>query len=317
MGNSVSNIQLDLKGGYIKDTIVISAAVHGNVIINADGTIDEFVIPEQITEFYKVNAVSPGVCNIIDPENRSIDAVYKAEKKPVSSTKQTFTTNINTNIRTILRENNLREPLSTISEKIAIELKSMYSQRIREKEEEKLSEYTEFYTEFEKGFKSINCLKGGKRNMINKNYKIGYTENSYAEDWSIRCLNFTYGNSPDLFETVFRYFNPGVKISRTETDLTITTEQLVNFLMYQGITKIIFVDLTCNVFYITNPDGSLNYDYENIYTEDPNKKPIITEAIQKMNNIPYGGGNKIRKRKNKKSKSKSKKNVKSRKLYSF
>ena len=270
------------------ETVFISINVHGCIEIkntNASG----FRIPADINNFYKINVVSPSLSNIVDTvTDSSIDTLNKLEKckgfQRYNNSKEVYVDEINNNIRSIIFNN--METIGNVSNNIAKWLKWYYFEAFKDKPFDAYSR--EFTDNLHRGFQVINCLENNRgRTMINKIYTIT-GEHSPTEDWSIRCLNFNYGQSPDLFEEIA---GPNTRIGKS-----ITTEELLKYLVKNGARNIVIIDLSCNVFCGDN----VNLSDRNTRSLKNNPENII--------GFPYGGK---KNRKFKYNKSKSKKNNKS------
>ena len=272
------------------ETVFISINVHGCIEIkntNASG----FRIPADINNFYKINVVSPSIPNIVDiVKDSSIDTLQELEKcqgfQRYNNSKEVLVDEINNNIRNIIFNN--RETLGSVSNTIAEWLKWYYFEAFKDNPFDAYSR--EFTDNLHRGFQVINCLENNRsRTMINKIYTIT-GEHSPTEDWSIRCLNFGYGQSPDLFEEIAG--------PNTRSGKSITTEQLLKYLVENGARNIVIIDLSCNVFCGNN----VNLTDRNIRSLKNNSKNIT--------GFPYGGQ---KNRKSKKSKSKKYNKSKSKK----
>jgi len=271
------------------ETTIISITTHGEIrlnnIINNISEIEyidsiptvlpTFEINNKISEFYKYNAVVPGVVNFVDSDDESEEPdktkKFSCKKDDYEILLENDVATIHTNIREIILRNGGGgggadiEPHSISSEIASSTQKFMDTMLVKitglKKELEKkikknnlteeddclLKYYTDFINNAAKGSSFINCLERGKRTMVNKTFVL-LPENvsPTSEDWSITCLNYPFTMHRNIFDEIYSYYNDGVVgLSRR----IVTMEQIVNYLADRGVVNLIVIDLTCSLIF--------------------------------------------------------------------
>lgn len=318
------------------ETTIISISTHGeirltsdianisDIVYDTDGiatVLPTFNINPHIQEFYKYNAVVPGVVNYIQGSD-AIDDPTKIEK--ISRSKggyEAYDLLLDNNISVIHK--NARDIIShttgidaisrEISEYVTNYIASMITSITAQKKDldnkkEPLSTdelqtykfYTDFINNAAKGSRMINCLKGSRK-MINKTFVL-LPENISPtnEEWTITCLNDPFNAHRSIFDDVY---NAHYGVSRSSVRLgrrSITLEQVVNYLANNGVVRLMIIDLTCNLVYGPYDDDLSVPDIQ--YVERTSR--MFRRGV--LGNIGYGGKKRKYSRANKISTTKSK-----------
>lgn len=298
-------------------TVVLSFTTHGEILLNSPVTdpteitftreglatnIPTFHLDPRIKEFYKFNAVPPGVINFVEGDD-TID-VYDIEK--TRHLEKLFNESgnvakINSGIRKIINGDIIQKTTNlykyaediaelvkivtatTISEK-KLDEKTMKKELHKESDSEKLEEYNdivEYLNSQDKSQLLVNCMeKDGF--MVNKTYILGKNDVSPSggEDWTLSCLNlpFTQG---DIFDDILIWKNVSLPKSekiplKGEARGSVTLKDVTDFLAANEVRRIIIIDLTCAPFAVN----------------DAYYSGQITRRFRKdiSGKIPYGGG---------------------------
>lgn len=282
---------------------IISISTHGEIRLNRDITSAEeitydragyanvlptFQINSKIQEFYKFNAVIPGLMSYVGGDD-VFDDISEVEKMLKERSYDAYDSligkevgTIHGNVRDIIQRTpflNGRENLSSRANvsSLAFEIGAMVKQNIDHlsdviKDEIKmlqrkgpLDEYEKDRLELDQGFiynydhvsNTINCLAGGNRTMINKTFFLTDTDIAPRENWSITLLNEPINKRIRIFEEIYNNLRSVLRSSTRNPRRSITMEQIVNYLADNGVKKLIVIDLTCcPIFgpYVDDPD---------------------------------------------------------------
>ena len=299
-------------------TVILSITTHGEILLNSPVTdptkitftpdgfptnIPTFQLDSRIKEFYKINAVAPGVINYVEGDD-AID-VYDIER--ARDLEELFNdsgdvTKINVGIRQFINNNvtkkrlyDYAEEITNIVKKVANNVvlekkqdeKTMKTELARVSDPEKLEEFIDIVEYLNAHDKSQLLVNGRAKDgyMVNKTYILGKDDVSPSggEDWSISCLNFPFLQA-DIFNDILIWKNstlPKPEKIRTKGAErgTVTLKDITDFLAAQEVTRLIIVDLTCAPFAVddTYYSGKITRRFRN-------------DILRK--GIPYGGGKK-------------------------
>jgi hypothetical protein len=333
-------------------TTIISISTHGEIRLNkeitnvsdikydtdglASSVLPVFQINPNIKEFYKYNAVVPGVFSYAAGNSDFGDGM-DAEKS--SRSKNGIETGdlivgeevsaVNRSVRDII----LKTPgfdrvsMSTLSQEIANEVKHQtqgiktkvegYKKDLERKRKEQGGEldeedeyslrfFTDYLNTYPQANKIVNCLEGGNRKMVNKTFLLNSNDLSPAEDWSITCLNNPFIQRNKIFDEVYNSIRGSSRLTGRNRRRTITLQEIVDYIGNNGAERLIIIDLTCcPVFgpYIDDPNVA-DTEYKGATIR------MIRRNIFNDGRGKYGGGKK-RRNKTIRSKKTSKKNKKS------
>jgi hypothetical protein len=335
-------------------TTIISISTHGEIRLNkeitnvsdikydtdglASSVLPVFQINPNIKEFYKYNAVVPGVFSYAAGNSDFGDGM-DAEKS--SRSKNGIETGdlivgeevsaVNRSVRDII----LKTPgfdrvsMSTLSQEIANEVKHQtqgiktkvegYKKDLERKRKEQGGEldeedeyslrfFTDYLNTYPQANKIVNCLEGGNRKMVNKTFLLNSNDLSPAEDWSITCLNNPFIQRNKIFDEVYNSIRGSSRLTGRNRRRTITLQDIVDYIGNNGAERLIIIDLTCcPVFgpYIDDPNVA-DTEYKGATIR------MIRRNIFNDGRGKYGGGKKRhsrkRKYKNQSLKRKNKKN---------
>ena len=227
-------------------TIVITINTHGFIIINEDGLYDTFKVKRGVT-FYKINAVTPGVCNILwDEQNQSnINIIEEALNK----------------VRTDYVESGNIVPMSMYDfsnkvRNILYSYQTLYQKDLKKEMVEKKSvgEQVEIHQEylhhFDKGFTLCDFTN---TNIINKGFNRSNEEGmGDHHDWQITAVNMP--SKPDILKNI--NLEKGIGIHHHGTSET-TLKEIIGHLYRHGVKRILMVDFSCANFVDENFDDVL------------------------------------------------------------
>lgn len=327
------------------ETVILSITTHGEIpvelkpIADKHGKITEintpitYEIPESIQEFYKFNAVAPGIINFvlgdnevdvseIEKINRQLKQDYKkniAKFKEIIDGDEVSTMNLM--IRDYMGRHSIEgKSIKKIAETLLPKIKESISERLMNQESSlqdsikelkkvkkdqdtdaiatlssEIADIQQYLHAFSRGDQLVNCITPS-RIMINKQYSLEKHNTSINEDWSITCLNMPL-NQGSLYTKIVEWKNGA---SRGEHRQTVRLSDIVNYLAEHGVTRLFIVDLTCAPF--SNPDSYLEYNADS--------RRMRNNIIGTVSKIPYGG-----KRRHDKTKRRSNRTNKTRKNY--
>jgi|LauGreDrversion4_2_1035121.scaffolds.fasta_scaffold86942_2 hypothetical protein len=292
MGQSASTEQgdfyMDPNSKIFPKTTILSLTTHGEIRLKSevrnaadikydkDGLptiLPTFQVNENIREFYKFNAVVPGVVNYAGG-NDDFGDIGDIEKSLRSKGGHEFAdlivgeevSTVNNDVRNIIdktpfldRTNldllardisqTVKRDFGPVKGKIQNYQKSLLAESKKEEldddDELSLRLYTDFLNNYDKSLNVVNCLKDGNRKMVNKTFFLGSEDLSPGENWSITCLNYPFVKRNRIFEEVYNNSIGSKKSSTRKVRRSITLEQLVNYLAENGVERLIIIDLTC------------------------------------------------------------------------
>jgi hypothetical protein len=282
--------------GPFPETAIISITTHGEIDLNGVkgdipnmNMIPQFTINPKIQQFYKYNAVAPGVINfILGDEDIDIRDIERSNTKKIEQlfADKVDASKINGAVRTVLQKYNdktinetaLPEILTTINTVVDEQMKGM----VREKEEEKinlekqrsqalagktdkatgklitfnhddtelLQIAAEYVNRYTNGRTIIDCISDNpQRMMVNKTYSLQKDNVSMGGEDWSISCLNFKFGRENIFDSI-----AGIVGSRNK-DRKITLEQLVDYLAENGAKRLIVVDLTCTPFFIKDKDG--------------------------------------------------------------
>lgn len=236
------------------ETAVLVFTTHGDIQVrnsrNPELTeeVDDFFIPEGM-EIVILNAVSPGVPNLLPPKNVA----------PFVRIVRNATSHFNS--RSPMKE--MKEIVQTIKnqilerddqpENVAKEIRSANELYTNDGE---IMAYHNRSHEFL--YKIKTYTKGTKSLIPNKEYlredKLLYKINDNGEkikiknsNWKLNLLNSDISTDEDLMDTLNPNAGKTRNASSREGNTTTRLETIINELYNRGVRKLIIIDLTCSV----------------------------------------------------------------------
>jgi gas vesicle protein len=303
------------------NTVILSITTHGEIpvelktITSIGGSSTQtnvpktFTIPDSIQEFYKFNAVAPGIINFVAGDNdihvSDVEKINNGLKRNYREYIPQFTeiidgdevSTMNLMIRNHMERNNItKKSIKHTADKLLPKIKASISERLTNQEEslkdsikelkkgkkkEEIDELTEeindiqhYIRSFPRGDQLVNCITAS-RTMINKQYSLGKHDRSRNEDWSITCLNMPR-NQGSLYTKIIE--SKGETTRGTQI-APVNLSDIVTYLAERGVTRLFIVDLTCAPF--SNDAGYLEYNADG--------RRIRNNIIGTLTKMPYGG----------------------------
>lgn len=299
-------------------TVILSITTHGEIILKEPVTdptkitftpdgfptnIPTFQLDSRIKEFYKFNAVAPGVINYVEGDDElDVYDIERARDLEKLFNESGDVTKINVGIREFINNNDNNthnKRLYEYAEEISNIVKEVASAVIPEKKQdektmkkelagvsdpEKLEEFVDIVEYLNSHDKSQLLVNGKAKNgyMVNKTYVLGKDDVSPSggEDWTISCLNFPFLQA-DIFNDILIWKNAALPKSdkirlRGAQRGAVSLKDITDFLAAQGVTRLIIVDLTCAPFALDDTfySGKITRRFRN-------------DILRK--GIPYGG----------------------------
>lgn len=298
-------------------TVILSITTHGEIILKEPVTdptkitftpdgfptnIPMFQLDSRIKEFYKFNAVAPGVINYVEGDDEmDVYDIERARDLEKLFNDSGDVTKINVGIREFIsnNDNTHKKRLYDYAAEISNIVKEVASAVISEKKQdektmkkelagvsdpEKLEEFIDIVEYLNSHDKSQLLVNGNAKDgyMVNKTYVLGKDDVSPSggEDWTISCLNFPFLQA-DIFNDILIWKNGALpkpdKIRlRGAQRGAVSLKDITDFLAAQGVTRLIIVDLTCAPFAVddTYYSGKITRRFRN-------------DILRK--GIPYGG----------------------------
>lgn len=339
--NDTSTITSDKE----QKTVILSITTHGEIpvelkpIADKHGKITEintpitYEIPESIQEFYKFNAVAPGIINFVAGDNdndvsevEKINSQLKRDyKKNIAKFKEMINgdevSTMNLMIRDHMKRHSIEgKPIKKIAETLLPKIQQSISDRLMNQKQSlqdsikelkklkkgqdeeaienlssEIADIQHYINAFSRGDQLVNCITPS-RMMIDKQYSLEKHNRSLNEDWSITCLNMPL-NQGSLYKKIAKWKN-GASIGENRQPVRLS--DIVTYLAEHGVTRLFIVDLTCAPF--SNHEGYLGYNADG--------RRIRNNIIGALTNMPYGG-----KRRHDKTKRRMNKTNKTRKNY--
>jgi CBS domain-containing protein len=272
-------------------TVILSITTHGEILLNNPVTnpseiiytngipmnIPTFNVDTRIKEFYKFNAVAPGVINYVEGDGEiDVYDIERAHNLEDLFNESGNVTKINSGIRQFIVNNNIeKKRLMDSAEDVAEIVREVATNIVSEKKQdektmkkelkgvtdpeklEELIDIMEYLNTHDKSHLLVDSnSKGGY--MVNKTYLLGKNDVSPSggEDWSISCLNFPFLHS-DIFNNILIWKNSRLtkpnKIPIKGADRgSVTLKDITDYLAEQGVTRLIIVDLTCSPFAVAD-----------------------------------------------------------------
>lgn len=320
-------------------TTILSITTHGEIRLNREITsisdivydrdgiatvLPTFDVNPRIREFYKFNAVVPGVLSYVAGDNEPIDIKEIERISRREGGYEAFdllvgedVAAVNRDIRDIIAKTPAfdripldglaREIAQTVTTDIENVLTNIKSWRqgleqkkrkgpLTEDEIESLKFYTEFINNYDKASNLVNCLEKGRK-MVNKTFVLTSDDRApTSEDWSITSLNDPFNVRKAIFDEVYNTASSVARSSARQTSRrSITLEQIVNYLAANGVERLIIIDLTCCPIlgpYVDDPDAAdTEYVGRNVRQ--------LRRGV--LGNIGYGGKKSRRSRRRKRS----------------
>ncbi len=201
--------------------LVLLATVHGGLNID-NGQVKTFVVPEGIT-ITRIVATRPGVCNVTSEEQ--IDTVVSTMAMNPQETVQTIKTTQAEVLKSINQQLKGDDPN-----------KELFHQFVRSRI----------------GNPTVKVFGPGDT-MLDKYLVRDASENMYRTfDYKLNIINVP--GIPDLFDIMYyATAGPAVKTRSKHTEMSVYFSMLVDRLKSQGVTKLIFYDVTCSSFISDTP----------------------------------------------------------------
>jgi hypothetical protein len=311
-------------------TVILSITTHGEILLNTPVTdpteiifvnglasnIPTFNVDSRIKEFYKFNAVAPGVINYVEGDGEiDVYHIERARNLEDLFNESGNVTKINSGIRQFIVNNNIeKKRLIDSAAEIGDIVKEVASNIVSEKKQEEktmkkelkgindsekleeLIDIIEYLNTNDKSHLLVDCnSKGGY--MVNKTYLLGKNDVSPSggEDWSISCLNFPFLHS-DIFNNILIWKNSHltkpdkIPIKGSERG-SVTLKDVTDYLAEQGVTRLIIVDLTCSPFAVDDEyySGRITRRFRNDILGTNTPYGGSSRNIEKIENICYTG----------------------------
>lgn len=196
--------------------LVLLATVHGGLPIE-NGQVKTFVVPEGMT-ITRIMATRPGICNVTS-ETQVDTVVTTMNINPQETVKTIKTTQV--------------EVLKNISQQL--------------KGDEPNKELFQQFVRSRIGNPTVKTFRPGDT-MLDK-FLLRHKEETLdkAFDFKLNAINIP--GIPDLFD--FMYFGMSGPAARTRSKfsgMNVDFSMMLDFLKAQGVTNLIFYDLTCSSF---------------------------------------------------------------------
>ena len=271
-----------------------------------------FVIPESIREFYKFNAVAPGIINFVAGDNdidvSEVEKINSGLKRNYREYVPQFTEMINGDevstmnlmIRDHMKGHSIEEKsIKEIAETLLPKIQKSISDRLMNQKQSlqdsikelkkvkkgqdeydietlssEIADIQNYIQSFPRGDQLVDCITSS-RIMIDKQYSLGKHDNSTNEDWSITSLNCDR-NQGSLYKIIAEWKN-GASIGENRQPVNLS--DIVTYLAEHDVTRLFIVDLTCAPF--SNDEGYLGYNADG--------RRIRNNIIGTLTKMPYGG----------------------------
>lgn len=212
----------------LPETLILSVTVHG--VIDIEGVdVAQFTVPEGL-RVTKVSAVSPGVCNMMSPDD--VTNVTKAIKKSLGSPGITYDG----------AKAKLPELVKTLKSLQTAELKDIRVQIKSERDQ--LGET--YLNTTDRGYSVEEYVEG--KTMINKMFAKNEGEGAdHASDFKITVHNLV--DTPDLFSFIMtgRLGATTTRASsKAESTYGLELLDLLHFVKNGGARNIILIDFSCS-----------------------------------------------------------------------
>jgi len=214
-----------LSSSIFPETIILLVTTHGEIILNKEGELPKFVVPNDMTIIRSLSSVV-GECNIVNPDMvNDYSKIIKKKMKYLSSNK------INDKITGVERvTQDIRNIDISELPNIVSDIKTLNENS----SEDDLNIYKGYNYNIDKAH-TITIIGPGKE-IINKKYTR--TDNEATKyDWIIKAMNLP--GEPELLKYLTRP-------NRVGGESTITLNEIVNFLKSKGVKTIIIFDISCS-----------------------------------------------------------------------
>lgn len=241
---------------------IVAATVHGAIEVDNTGRPTTFIPPRGM-KITKLSAVTPGVCNLMNPE---VDADYYVKMlldnlEIIEESKQSTNPRTNSTVMKELgdgfREADLETTVRDEEENI----------RYSRKRKRKVSARSEAYLHHsDKSYQSTVYVNTP---IINKYYSRKakeVLESNTPWDFTITVLNMT--GFPDLLREM--------PVRSNKTDITITLKQICKFLHSNGVKELILVDFSCSTFLKRGEDSADPQEHQALELS-----PIAARALRR------------------------------------
>lgn len=219
---------------------IVAVTAHGAILVDNTGRPTTFIPPRGM-KITKLSAVTPGVCNLMDPGN---DADFYVKTlldnlEIIEDSKQSTNPRTNSTVMKDLgdgfREADLETTVRDEEENI----------RYSRKRKGMANEHSEQYLyQSDKSYPSTVYVNTP---VINKYYSRKAEEafkSNTPWDYTITVLNMT--GFPDLLREM--------PVRSNRMDITLTLEQICKFLYSNGVRELILVDFSCSTFLTRGED---------------------------------------------------------------
>jgi hypothetical protein len=221
---------------------IVAVTAHGAIEVDETGRPTTFIPPRGM-KITKLSAVTPGVCNLMNPE---VDADYYVKMlldnlEIIEESKQSTNPRTNSTVMKELgdgfREADLETTVRDEEENI----------RYAKKRKVNPNAHSEAYLHHsDKSYQSTVYVKTP---VINKYYSRKAEEalkSNTPWDFTITVLNMT--GFPDLLREM--------PVRSNRTDVIMTLEMICNFLYSNGVRELILVDFSCSTFLTRGEDST-------------------------------------------------------------
>ncbi len=111
-------------------------------------------------------------------------------------------------------------------------------------------DYVNTFDEAKRKRSYTSCLTASNgRQIVNKTFSLegGNVASGNGEDWGISCLNYPFGESPNIFNLVYE------SVRQTRQVREITMQEFLEWIANHGVKRAIFGDFSCAVVFQPEP----------------------------------------------------------------
>jgi hypothetical protein len=275
-------------------TIVLAITSHGVIPLDEMGKPETFTLPRGVT-LMKVNAVSPGVCNIMSSDDSDdyvesiIEWVKKLDKKGLSKKKEDFTKNL---AATFKHEDRIRT-FPEVESLLPSKKRELLSKKFEEHDD--YSGYLDKMKDIQTDEAYLNQVPAGYKisSFKNKRYKTRQEVRSSKKNIVIEKI-YSRDNADEQFESSWDFKIIAVNVlgfpdllvemtSRRNRDISeVTLSEIIYYLhVIKDVEEIILIDFSCSSFSDIDKEG-FSFDSLDERTIRTLRREILKEGI-------YGG----------------------------
>jgi hypothetical protein len=231
------------------ETVVVLVTSHGKIKVKSTTFEDySFHIPDNISMTI-LNAVAPGICNFIEPEDSDDFAKKLIQKiKEDETGSHVLETNPPAFVKSLI--NLLKEYDKTVK-------KETIYHNLSIKDEERDIDEEEYIHHDDKSYNIYSFNSGDE--VTNKEYSRNNLTEKNKGDWDFKINVMNVTGFPELIEIIKGRSNQDI-------DSKVYLEEIVNFLQQQGVKNIVLFDLTCSPFVSvpqSKQEGLMDIDDDN------------------------------------------------------